>query len=68
MKLYKVTEVATSIKHYTPDRAGLRAFTKLSEASLSKIMAKVHIGQIAAGRKFVIEYVDIDENSIKEAQ
>ena len=66
MKLYKVTEIANKYVHYIPDRRGLKALIKLSDASLSKIIAKVRIGHIATGRKFFIEQVDIDESTIKE--
>lgn len=66
MKLYKVTEIANKAVHYIPDRCGLKATIRLSDTSLSKIIAKVRIGHIATSRKFIIEQVDIDESTIKE--
>ena len=69
MTLYKIVKKALKEKHYAKDRKDIRRLTGLSDASISKIMAKLyHIDTIVTTRQFIIEYVEIDETSIKEIQ
>lgn len=67
MTLYKITKKETKEKYYAKDRKDIRHLTRLSETSISKLLAKLHHDDvIATTRHFIIDLVEIDETSIKE--
>ena len=67
MTLYKIVKKALKEKHYAKDRSDIRRLTGLSDASISKIISKLHhTDTIVTTRQFIIDLVEIDEASIKE--
>ena len=67
MTLYKLTQKETKETHYAKDRRDIRRLTRLSETSITKLLAKLHQDDaIATTRQFIIDLVEIDESSIKE--
>lgn len=69
MTLYKIIKKETKEKSYAKDRSDIRRITKLSEASITKILNKLSKPDVIANtREFIIDVVEIDENSIKEVQ
>lgn len=67
MTLYKIIKKETKEKYYAKDRRDIRRLTRLSETSISKLLAKLHQNDaIATTRHFIIDLVEIDEMSIKE--
>lgn len=67
MTLYRITNKSTKENHYAKDRKDIRRLTRLSETSITKILAKLHQDDaIATTRQFIIDLVEIDEASIKE--
>ena len=67
MTLYRITNKQTKENHYAKDRKDIRRLTRLSETSITKILAKLHKDDaIATTRQFIIDLVEIDEANIKE--
>ena len=67
MTLYRITNKQTKENHYAKDRKDIRRLTRLSETSITKILAKINQDDaIATTRQFIIDLVEIDEASIKE--
>lgn len=67
MTLYRITNKQTKENHYAKDRKDIRRLTRLSETSITKLLAKINQDDaIATTRQFIIDLVEIDEASIKE--
>ena len=67
MTLYRITNKQTKENHYAKDRKDIRRLTRLSETSITKLLAKINQDDaIATTRQFIIDLVEIDESSIKE--
>ena len=67
MTLYRITNKQTKENHYAKDRKDIRRLTRLSETSITKLLAKLHQDDaIVTTRQFIIYLVEIDEASIKE--
>ena len=67
MTLYRITNKQTKENHYAKDRKDIRRLTRLSETSITKLLAKINQDDaIATTRQFIIYLVEIDEASIKE--
>ena len=67
MTLYRITNKYTKENHYAKDRKDIRRLTRLSETSITKLLAKLNQDDaIATTRQFIIYLVEIDEASIKE--
>ena len=67
MTLYKIIKKETKEKSYAKDRRDIRRITKLSEASITKMLNKLNKSDaIANTREFIIDIVEVDESSIKE--
>ena len=67
MTLYRITNKQTKENHYAKDRKDIRRLTRLSETSITKLLAKINQEDaIATTRQFIIDLVEIDEASIKE--
>ena len=67
MTLYRITNKQTKENHYAKDRKDIRRLTRLSDTSITKLLAKINQDDaIATTRQFIIYLVEIDEASIKE--
>ena len=67
MTLYRITNKQTKENHYAKDRKDIRRLTRLSDTSITKLLAKINQDDaIATTRQFIIDLVEIDEASIKE--